>query len=288
VFPSLTLLTALVAAPAPVPEAATELWQVAPDTSEKPWTAPAQPGDKTRAVVLIHGLFVHVARPARATQPWRREWQEAKGELAKALGKDSDVFAFAYAQTAAVDEIARGPGLKDAVARLRKAGYKEVVLIGHSAGGVLARLFVEYNPGAGVTKVIAVSAPFAGVEIAAHKIGYPKVQAPFVESLTPAARAAAAKANPNPLGRDVPIVSVVSKLKHLDTDGLVAPRSQWPEELQRTGVPAVHAPLDHFSVMYHPATAKVISELVRNKLVRWSPAEVEQARKALFGETCDR
>ncbi len=265
-------------------EPATELWQVAPDTSEKPWVAPAAPGDKTRAVVLIHGLFVHPVRPAKAAQPWRRPWQEPKSELVKALAPDFDVFALGYAQTVPVDEVAGAPGLRDAVVRLRKAGYKEIVLIGHSAGGVIARQFVERYPDAGVTKVIVVAAPFAGVELATFKVGYPKVQAPFVKSLTPDARTEAVKANKNSLGKDVEIACVVCKLKLVETDGLVPTRSQWPEELQRCGVPAVFAPVSHFDAMQHPATVKRIAELAREKLTRWSPDEVEKARKVLFGE----
>jgi pimeloyl-ACP methyl ester carboxylesterase len=190
---SLPALIALVAAPAPLPceELRTELWQVAPTAGEKPWVAPAAPSEKTRAVVLIHGLFVHPIRPSKATHPWRRSWQEPKSELVKTLAKDSDVFAFAYAQNIPVDEVAQSAGLRDAVARLREAGYKQIVLIGHSAGGVIAREFVEHFPDTGVTKVIAVAAPFAGVDVATLKIGYPKVQAPFVQSLSREARAEA-------------------------------------------------------------------------------------------------
>ena len=96
---------------------------------------PTTPSEKTRAVVLLPGLFVHPVRPAKASQPWRRDWQEPNSELVKALAPDFDVFAFSYAQTVRVDEVAHRPGLRDAIARLRKAGYKEIVLVGHSAGG---------------------------------------------------------------------------------------------------------------------------------------------------------
>src|SRR5262249_23068281 len=130
----------------PPPELPTELWQVAPDGGEKAWVAPATPSEKARAVVLIAGLHVHPLRPAQVTVPERRAWQEPKSELVKALAKDSDVFALGYAQTVTADEVATAPGLRDAVTRLRKAGYKEVVLVGHSAGGIIARQFVERNP----------------------------------------------------------------------------------------------------------------------------------------------
>ncbi len=280
---SLTVLGALFAVPCASTDVPTELWQVAPDTSEKPWDVPARPGEKTRAVVLIHGLFVHPLRPALATKPWRRDWQEPKSELVKVLSKDADVFAFAYAQITPVEDVTDGPGLRGAVARLRKAGYKEIVLVGHSAGGVIARQFVERYPTAGVTKVIAVAAPFAGVDLATLNVGYPKVQAPFVKSLAPEAREEAAKTN-KPLGKNVELVCVVCKLKLVDTDGLVGTTSQWSADLQGLGVPVVHVPCDHFTVMYHPATANTIAKLIRDKLVRWEQNEVEQARKVLFGD----
>ena len=272
----------LCAAPCPV-EAATELWMVAPDRSEKPWTASDAPREKARAVVLLPGLFIHPIRPAKAAQPWLRDWQEPKSDLVKALAPDFDVFSFSYAQTIALDEIAKSAGMRDAIVRLRKAGYAEIVLVGHSAGGVIARQFVENYPTAGVTKVIAVAAPFAGVELANAKVGYPKVQAPFVQSLAPAARAEAAKANKNAPGKDVSFACVVCKLWLIDADGLVPTRSQWTDDLQKCGVPIVCSPAHHFVVMQYAPAIKSITELAREKLVRWSPEETERARKVLFG-----
>ncbi len=278
----ISLFVAAMGTAAEPPEVATELWQVAPDTSCKPWTAPAERSEKTRAVVLIPGLFLHPVRPAKAGQPWRRDWQEPKSELVKALAPDFDCFAFSYAQTVALDEVAKSPGMRDAISRLKIAGYKDIILVGHSAGGVIARQFAEQFPDAGVTKVIAVAAPFAGVELATVKVGYPKVQAPFVQSLGPPARAEATRANaPN---KAVPLACVVCKLKLVDTDGLVATRSQWPEDLQKCGVPIVRSAAHHFVVMQNAAAIKAIAELAREKLARWSPEEVETARKVLFGD----
>src|SRR5262245_30206038 len=264
----------IVACAAPVVDVPTQLWQV----------APAKPGGKSRAVVLIPGLYIYPLRPTRATHPERRDWQEPNSELVKLLAKDADVFAFSYAQTARVDDVAQSAGLRDAVVQLRKSGYKELVLLGHSAGGVIARQFVERNPDAGVTKVIAVAAPFAGSELASFKLGYPKVQAPLVQSLAPQARMEASRINTHALGKDVEFACVVCKLKLVDTDGLVFTRSQWPEDLQRLGVPTVLASVSHFCAMQDADTTKTIAELAREKLTRWSPEEVEKARKILFGE----
>lgn len=285
---SASLLVATVIAAAPVADVPTDLWQTAPDAGAKSWVAPAQPSAKARAVVLIPGLYVHPLRPVRATRPEMRAWQMPGAELVKALAKDSDVFAFGYAQTLSVDEVAQAPGLLDAVTRLRAAGYTEVVLVGHSAGGVIARQFLEANPNAGATKVVAVAAPFAGAEAATLNVGYPKAQAPFVKSLAPDARTAATRANKLALAKDAEFACVVCKLKRVDTDGVVQTRSQWPDDLQCAGVPAVLSSVSHANAMDSAATAKTIAELATKKLARWSSAEVETARAVLFGESITR
>ncbi len=279
---TLLAIAGTIAAPWVAP--ATELRQVAPDRGAKAWVAPAVPSEKTRAIVLLHGLYLHPVRPAKATQPFFRDWQQPNSVLVKTLAKDFDVFAFGYAQIASVDDTARTPGLRDAVAKIRKAGYTEIVLVGHSAGGVISRLFVEENPDAGVTKVIAVASPFTGVKMATLELGYRKVQAPFVESLTPEARTIATKANNLALGKDVEFACVVCKLKRLETDGLVSTRSQWSEDLQQLGVPAVLAQVSHTDAMDTAATAKTILELANGKITRWSAEEVDAARKVLFRE----
>jgi hypothetical protein len=280
---SLTLL-ALTAPPVPTGPLPTELWQVAPDRCEKCWEPAGKPPEKSRAVVLIPGLHVHPLRPSKAGVPERRPWEEPKAELVKVLAKDSDVFAFGYAQTVPVGDVADSIGLRDAVAKLRKAGYAEVVLVGHSAGGLIARQFAERNPDAGVAKVIAVGSPFAGAEAATFKVGYPKAQAPFVRSLTPESRAEVMKANPLVPGKDVQFACVVCKLKRAETDGLVFVRSQWPNDLQKAGVPAVLVNASHIDAMHNAEAVKAIAELARERLTRWSPEEVGKARKILFGE----
>lgn len=291
-----SLLAVLVAAPVPgvgempgpllfsgpATELSTDFWQVAPEKSEKAWVVPTVSRERPRAVLLIPGLHVHPIWHSKATRPDRRSWQEPKSELVKELAKDFDVFAFAYAQTVPVDYVSQSPGLRDAVTLLRKAGYKEIVLIGHSAGGIIARQFVEQYPDWGVTKVIAVGSPFAGSEVAKVNVGYPKVQAPFVRSLTPEARTAATKMNSHPLGMQVEFACVVCKLKGVESDGLVFLRSQWPDDLQRFGVPAVLATVSHVVAMHHAETSKTIAKLAREKLTRWRPAEVEKAQTILF------
>ncbi len=273
---------------APIADVPTELWQVAPGTEARVWTVSEKPVEKGRALVLIPGLHVHPLRPTKATKPELRAWQLPKSELVKALAKDFDVFAFGYAQTVSVDGIAQAPGLRDAVANLRKSGYKEIVLVGHSAGGVIGRQFVEVNPNAGVSRVIAVGSPFAGAEMATLNVGFPKVQAPFVKSLAPEVRKDATRTSKFALGPDMEFACVVCKLKRAETDGVVQVRSQWPEDLQQLGVPAVLSQVAHTEAMCDADTAKLIAELANGKLTRWSADEVTAARKILAGETATR
>jgi pimeloyl-ACP methyl ester carboxylesterase len=279
-FPIIVALT-VSAEPRELP---TELWQVAPDNSQRAWFTPPKANEKTRAIILVPGLHVHPLRPALATKPELRDWQKPKSELVKTLAAEFDVFAFGYAQTAPVEEIAQSPGLRDAVAKLKKAGYKEIVLVGHSAGGIIARQFVESDANSGVTKVIAVGSPFAGADAATFKVGYPKVQAPFVKSLTPESRAAWAKANNLVLAKDFEFACVVCKIRRLESDGLVDTRSQWPQDLQELGVPFSLSRVRHTDAMENADTAKMILELAKGKLRRWSPEDTERAKKELFGE----
>jgi len=276
--PSLSFVVAVFAAPAA--DLPTELWQVAPE--RKGVFAVNPPRSKDRAVLIIPGLKIHPFRPVYATRPEIREYQQTSSELVKALAKDSDVFSFGYAQTVPLDAVAHSPGLRAAVAQIKAAGYREIVLIGHSAGGVISRIFAEAYPESGVTKVISVAAPHGGSEIASLRLGYPRVQAPFVESLTPEVRAdMPQRKNPDD---KLQIACVVCKVKRIEADGLVKLASQWPEECRKAGVPAVLVQTDHWHAMLSPASIKVISELAKEKLTRWSPEAVEKAHKVLFGE----
>lgn len=281
-LPSLLLVVALVAGPAAT--LPTDVWQIAPDLQGKlSWLAGQ--GRKDRAVLLIPGLKLHPLRPGRITRPELHDWQDGKSELVRAIARDADVFAFGYAQTVPVDLVAHAPGLRETVEQLRRVGYREVVLIGHSAGGVVARQFAENYPDSGVTKVIQVGAPNAGSEAAAvFKTGYPKAQAPFVHSLAPAIRMEVARSGKKPLGPKVEFACVVGKIPGINGDGLVPLTSQWSEDLQRQGVPAVLVPVSHWETIRFPSGVKAIAELAREKVTRWTPEQVETARRVLFRE----
>ena len=137
---------------------------VGPPTVESicPQMAPAKDkwmrtAERTQAVLLIHGFHYHLF-DKDVPKAGLRPWQKADSPLVKELGKSADVFAFAYGQNVSLETVIKESKLAASIAELRKLGYKEIVLVGHSAGGLIARQFVEDNPDAGVTKVIQVCA----------------------------------------------------------------------------------------------------------------------------------
>src|SRR5439155_3736271 len=93
---------------------------------------------QSRAVVLLHGLDLRDdgGDPAK---PRFADWQGSTSSLVKKVSKHADIFAISYAQNTAIEEVAAFPELREAVAKVKTLGYDEVVLIGHSAGGILAR-----------------------------------------------------------------------------------------------------------------------------------------------------
>jgi pimeloyl-ACP methyl ester carboxylesterase len=251
--------------------------------------APAVPGlvhpvrsqGQDRAVVLIQGMYVNPLNKEGAARAALRTWQKPGSLLVTRLTREADVFAFAYSQTVAADELAEWPDLVVAVNRLRRAGYREVVLVGHSAGGLIARHCVENYPDLGVDKVIQVCSPNTGS-------GWAKVapvrpyQGEFVASLTKEVRRRALHERGDRLiPPQVQFACVVGNLG-LGGDGLVSCASAWSEDLQRQGVPAYVVAATHWQAVRSAKGADVIADLVRRPLPRWTPAEVEKARHSLF------
>lgn len=259
----------------------TAFWQITPAVGE--------PGEvvrsaNTRAVLLIHGLLPHPFRPEKAQAPGPHTWQKPTAEVVRTLANDADVFGFSYAQTVPVDLVVCSRGLQVGIAQLRKAGYREIVLVGHSAGGLVARQFVERFPDSGVTKVIAVATPHAGAGLAKlpAKI-LPGTQVPFIRSLAPNLR----KASFCELAPEVEFCCLVCKLPRLAGDSVVTAASQWPEDLQRQGIPAVVVPVTHFEAMKDPKAVAQLAELVKGKLTRWTPEQVAAIRKVLWKESAE-
>lgn len=240
---------------------------------------------RDRAVVCVHGLLPHLFNPDRAAKPEAHDWQQKDSRLVKAISDDSDVFGFSYAQTRSVDDVTYCRGLRDGVAAIRAAGYKEIVLVGHSAGGVIARRFVETFPDSGVTKVIAVACPFTGSKWA-NLPGFtlPRKQVAFIHSLSPEVREAAEKARDVRLPADVEFGVVLCQANRGDGDTVVGLRSQWPEELQKQGVPVVVASCTHTEAMLCEPVAREVTKLLGGRILKWESDQTAQARRVLFGE----
>lgn len=240
--------------------------------------------DHTRAVILIHGFRVEWSRRA-VRAPRFESWQSPGSTLARSLAGDSDVFAFAYGQTVGVDRVCEGFALLDHVARLRAAGYTEIVLIGHSAGGLVARQFVEDHPDAGVTKVIQVFSPNDGTSWADARVCVRRNHEEFLGSLGIPVREECCRLR---AGRRIPdgveFVCVIGDATGFG-DLVISDRTQWPEDLREQGVPAVRLRATHFG-MRSRTVAGTLARLVREPQPRWTQDQVDfAARKFLRSPT---
>jgi pimeloyl-ACP methyl ester carboxylesterase len=275
--PALPILCLLFAS---TPAIETQFVQVAPASSPAPWWY--APG-KMRAVILIHGLLVHPFSKTNVGRAELHSWQKPDCVLVKRLAQEADVFAFAYAQTVSADEIAECPDLEKTVRKLRQKGYREIVLIGHSAGGVIARQFVEDHPDCGVTKVIQVCAPNAGSGWAKWQTVRAN-QIDFLDSLTKLARR---RSLSNRVGKEIPdhiefacIVGTGSVVG----DGVVSNRSQYPADLQKQGIPAYPFNSSHWLVLRTHKGAELVARLVRETQPRWDEKKVQAVRRQLPGD----
>lgn len=238
------------------------------------------PGQR-RAVLLIPGLRMHSFSSTRVHQAQFHDWQAHTSHLVQALGKNADVYAFAYAQNVPVETIAEHPALAGSILRLRFLGYEEIIVIGHSAGGIVARLFVEDNPLAGVTRVVQVAAPNLGSSWAKADI-VRKDQEPFLHSLTKEGRGKnSLKRQDRKIPAHVQFVCVVGSAGNLG-DGLVSIASQWPDDLQAQGIPAIRFSTTHFFVVRSAASAARIAALACQPQPRWTEAERNLRRKAIL------
>jgi pimeloyl-ACP methyl ester carboxylesterase len=272
----LTTWSAVLLLGAPPVEA--RLYQVAPVPAGVAARSPGQ----ARAVVLIHGLHLHPLRPGDGARAVLRSWQLPNSKLVQALAHDADVFAFCYGQTAPVSEIATLPELANDLRHLRQMGYTDIVLIGCSAGGLIARQVAEDDPGAGVTRVIQVCAPNVGTSLANLKSAAGAAPGVFVQSLTKQARLAWLAERPERhIPERVAFVCVVGN-GLLFSDGVVSVRSQWSEDLQRQGIPAYALPADHKGVVRGERGVRLIAQLITADLTRWNAAQVAAMRKRLW------
>jgi pimeloyl-ACP methyl ester carboxylesterase len=281
---STSLLSLLLLWTPPVPAVDSKFVQVAPVSPRAQVGDIARSINQRRAVVLIEGLNLHLVNPQLATKPELRRWQQPGSPLVQTLAKDSDVFAFTYAQVASVSEIAEVPAFAESILRLRRSGYTEIVLVGFSAGGVIARQFVEDNPGAGVTKVVQVCTPNGGAALAKLKVGG-AAQKPFLQSLTANARSQAlTQRRDKRIPADLQFVCVVGN-GLITGDGVVSTRSQWTEDLQTQGIPASIIDTEHWKAVAGDREAQIIARLVRDNQPRWDAGQVSAMRRRLWHES---
>ena len=237
---------------------------------------------QTRAVVLIHGLGLHAFDKDRVVKAALRPWQQSGSVLVKELAENADVYSLAYGQSAAVETIHEATGLADHVRGLRRAGYRDIVLVGHSAGGLIARHLVEDYPKIGVTKVIQVSSPNTGSALASLRTAR-GFQLAFLTSLSRASRKAVlAKRQARRIPATVQFACIIA-FTRLGGDGIVSRASQWSEDLQKQGVPAYLLRSAHWESVKTFRAAELIGRLVREAQPRWKEDEVAEARKRLLG-----
>jgi pimeloyl-ACP methyl ester carboxylesterase len=255
---------------------------------------------QTRAVVLVHGLRLHPFNNRQVSKAELSIWQKPRSGLVTALAKEADVFALAYSQNAALDTIAGAPALVEHLRRLKELGYGDIVLVGHSAGGVLARHLVEDEPDLGVTMVVQIGAPNGGSSLAAAAWSLRRDQEAFVESLSQQARAKMLAARAKRVPEKVALVSIVCQVPVPERtiirvrgaeveialkrgDGVVSCGCQWPADLQEQGIPVLVLPHDHVTAMYHATTAEAVLQLLREPPPRWTGEQVAAARGRVFG-----
>ncbi len=242
--------------------------------------AERSPGQK-RAVLLVPGLLFHPISNVKVHQAEIHDWQKSGSNLVSALSRRADVFAFAYSQNVPLESICRHPALANSVQRLRVLGYDEIIVIGHSAGGIITRMFVEDNPHSGVTRVIQVCAPNTGSYAAKTDIRA-KDQEAFLRSLTKEVRQKSCQMRgESRIPPNVEFLCVIVSTGNLG-DGLVSIASQWPDDLQTQGIPAVRLSSNHFSVLRAQKTAERVADLAVQGQPRWTAAEVAARRKLIL------
>jgi pimeloyl-ACP methyl ester carboxylesterase len=278
---SILVAFSLAQAPAePVPPIETKIIQAHP----APMVADQWTRTKPRAVMLIHGIKPHVWSKEKIAQPLYHDWQLPGSAMAQALGKDGDVYSFAWGQNGGLNAVVNHSALPQAIKKLKFMGYDEVVLIGHSAGGLIARMLVEDQPELGVTKVIQVCSPNGGAPLAEVAFAVRRDQESLLRSLTTAERR---KCLESRCGCAIPektqFLCVVG-CASLGTDGLVPITSQWTEDLQKQGIPAVRLSTTHWTAMRSAKSAEKLAEWVNANHPRWDAEQVKAAKKVVLGD----
>jgi pimeloyl-ACP methyl ester carboxylesterase len=273
-----TLLALSAVAGAPIE---TYCVQVAP--VPRPLSEAVRSPNRERAVLLVHGLRIHPFNRENVNRATLHDWQKPHSLMVTRLSKDSDVYSFAYAQNAAVDDVANVPDLKASIQHLRQLGYRSVVLVGYSAGGLVVRRYVEDVADCGVDKVIQVCPPNGGSGWAQVKAVQPD-QIDFMNSLTKQARRQTQRDRGGKKIPDNIQFACIVGTGAVNGDGLVLTRCQWTDDLQRQGIPVYPVLTSHWQVVRVRHGADLLAELVREPQPRWSARLVAVVRQQLLGD----
>lgn len=238
---------------------------------------------RRRAVILLHGLFVHPISRDNVTKARLHDWQRPGSAATKAFGEYADVYALAYGQDVALDQVVASPILRDNVRYLQEIGYHEIILLGHSAGGLIARHFVEDHPDSGVTRVIQVCSPNGGSSLAPLAVTLRENQRDFVQSLSKDARRKLAEERADKLiPADIEFVCVLGNGQILG-DGIVSCRNQWTDDLQKQRIPVVPLPATHYGSVRRAVHCEKLAELLHTPQPRWTPEQVKAAHQKIRG-----
>jgi hypothetical protein len=254
--------------------------QVAPVPPNGEWM---RSPNQSQAIVLIHGYQYHLL-DKYVPRAELRPWQRADSTLVKQLARTADVYVFAYGQNVALQTIVEHSNLPDSVARLSKLGYKDITLVGHSAGGLIARHFVEDCPNAGVTRVFQLCSPNGGSPLA--NLQGARSQRAFMDCLTEKGRKECLMVRADKsIPRHVQFLCVVGKGDgKSDGDGVVSCVCQWSADLQQQGIPAVALPVGHREIVRDEKTAEALATLVRGNHTRWTMEQTAEARRVILGK----
>lgn len=242
---------------------------------------------QARAIVMIQGLKPHPLSEDKPNEAVTASWQNPDSTLAKALKEHADLYIFSYAQNRPVGEIpdaknADGKSFGDYIEAVRALGYGEIVFVGFSAGGLIARQFVEDHPDAGVTRVVQVCSPNGGSSLGGFDLGVRGPQEPFLNSLKKEARREFLAARADKKIPDAVEFVVVMGTGAGDGDSAVSRESAWPQELRLQGVPVVELNTLHFAAVRGKKGAALITELATTPQPRWSAEQLADAEKALL------
>jgi pimeloyl-ACP methyl ester carboxylesterase len=215
----------------------------APELKTRFWEL--KEGGTARAIVLVHGLRVQVFDESKPNEALAPEWQNSDSTVVRSLSKHGTVFGFAYSQNRKVQEIP--PSLLPHVRKLKADGYPEIVLVGFSAGALIARQFVEDHPDAGVRRVIQICPPNGGSDLGKLDRAARESQEVFIRSLRKEERETFLRER-GEKGVKVPegveFVVVLGSVAG-SGDGVVSRQAQWTSDLRDQGIPVARVELPH-------------------------------------------